>query len=35
MQMRRAYKVENEIYLFLKQQHSAFLGQLAKEQEFV
>ena len=35
MRMRRAYKVENEIYLFLRHQHSAFFGQLAQEQEFV
>ena len=35
MRMRRAYKVENLIYLFLTHQHSAFWWQLAKEKEFV
>ena len=33
--MRRADKVENEICLFLKHQHSGFWGQLAHEQELV
>ena len=33
MRMRRAHKMEKEIYLFLKHQHSGFFGQLVHEQE--